>query len=140
MLEEGSRVPVYLRLAAVIREQIIAGELLPGAAVPSEPYLSAQYGVSRQSVRTAIAVLREQGWVVTHRSRGSVVLPVPPLQVLEVAAGDVIRARLPVPGDPDVNDVTLIVRHPDGREETRPAARTIVRVTGPDGDHSPAAR
>jgi len=132
VLEEGSRMPVYLRLAAVIREQIIAGELRPGAAVPSEPYLSAQYGVSRQSVRNAIAVLREQGWIVTHRSRGSVVLPVPPPRVIEARPGDVVRARLPVPGDPDVDDVTLVVRHPDGQEETAPAARTIVRVTGPD--------
>lgn len=132
MLEEGSRVPVYLRLAAVIREQIIAGELLPGAAVPSEPYLSAQYGVSRQSVRNAIAVLREQGWILTHRSRGSVVLPVQSPRVIAAGLNDVIRARLPVPGDPDMNDVTLLVRHSDGREEAGPASRTIVQVTGPE--------
>lgn len=132
MLDDNSRLPVYLRLATILREQIRSGRLGPGAAVPSEPYLASEYGVSRQTARKAVEVLREDGYVITHRSRGSVVLPVPAQQIIHAEPGAVVAARLSIPGDPPGSDVTLIVMQPGGEVATGPAARTIVQVTGPE--------
>lgn len=127
-------IPVYVRLAALLREQILAGTLAPGAMVPSEQYLASEYGVSRQTARMAAALLRQQGWVVTRRSRGTIVLPVPEPQVIEAEPGAVIRARLALPGDPIYpgEEITIEVIQPGGEQKTGPASRTVVQVTGPE--------
>ncbi|MFC7644217.1 winged helix-turn-helix domain-containing protein [Streptosporangium lutulentum] len=45
----------------------------PAAPVPSESTLVQQYGVARETVRHAIGLLREQGWVYTVPQRGTYV-------------------------------------------------------------------
>jgi hypothetical protein len=72
--------------------------------------------------------------VVTHRARGSVVLDVPPPRVILAGPGSEIRARLALPTDPGDGDVTVVVTHPGGVVTAGPAARTVVRVTGPEQD------
>lgn len=57
------------RLAAVI------AELDEGAALPTEAELTQQYGVSRTTVRRALAELAERGLVVSQQGRGSFVAP-----------------------------------------------------------------
>jgi DNA-binding FadR family transcriptional regulator len=59
--------PAYEELAAVLRAQILAGELRPGDRLPVEPDLSAQYGVSRSTVREALRVLSSQHLITTTR-------------------------------------------------------------------------
>lgn len=127
---EDSSIPVYVRLASLLQEQITAGELRPGAAVPSEVYLASHYGVSRQTARFAVRLLREGGWIVTYRARGSVVLPVPDPRVILAGPGAVVRARLALPGDPPGGDVMLLVTRPGAGTEVIPAPRAVIRVTG----------
>lgn len=67
--------PLWEQLAAIIREQIQAGELLPRQLVPSEAALQSEYEVSRGTVRRAMAALGEQGWTVTVQGRGTFVAP-----------------------------------------------------------------
>jgi GntR family transcriptional regulator len=43
--------------------------------VPSESYLQQEHGVSRGTVRQAIARLRDQGLVITIAGRGTYVTP-----------------------------------------------------------------
>ncbi len=57
------RNPVYLQVADQIREAILAGELAPGEALPTERDLSAQFSVSRTTVREALRALQAQGLV-----------------------------------------------------------------------------
>ena len=61
-------------LADVVTHQlgdgIRRGILLDGERLPAEPALAAQLGVSTVTLREALAVLREQGLVVTRRGRG----------------------------------------------------------------------
>jgi DNA-binding FadR family transcriptional regulator len=59
--------PAYEVLAAALRAQILSGELKPGDRLPVEPDLSAQYGVSRSTVREALRVLSSQHLVTTTR-------------------------------------------------------------------------
>jgi DNA-binding transcriptional regulator YhcF (GntR family) len=45
----------------------------PGNRLPSEATLQQQYGLARETVRRAVAVLRAEGLVVVHRGHGAVV-------------------------------------------------------------------
>lgn len=65
------------RVVAGIKDQILAGDLEPGAKLPSEAELLGAYGVSRTVVREAVTRLRAEGLVETFQGRGSYVLAVP---------------------------------------------------------------
>ncbi|MEU6715009.1 GntR family transcriptional regulator [Nonomuraea sp. NPDC046802] len=67
--------PIYVQLAGIIVEKIKAGDLEERRAVPSESSLQQEHGVSRGSVRRAMEVLREDGWVITIQGRGTYVAP-----------------------------------------------------------------
>ena len=51
----------YIRIAAVLRERITAGELVPGQATPSITRLCADHGVARQTAAHALHVLQMPG-------------------------------------------------------------------------------
>jgi GntR family transcriptional repressor for pyruvate dehydrogenase complex len=76
-------VPAYQVLADALRARILTGELRPGEKLPTEPELSAQYGVSRSTVREALRVLASQNLVMTTRgvSGGSFVAYPNPEQI-----------------------------------------------------------
>jgi DNA-binding FadR family transcriptional regulator len=66
------------RLSAVDRAverlmDLILGELSPGASLPSEANLAAQYKVSRLTVREAVKVMAGRGLVAVSRGRRAVV-------------------------------------------------------------------
>lgn len=65
--------PPFQRIAAEVAERIRAGELRPDFPIPSETTLMQQYGVAKATVRRAVALLREQGWVFTVPMRGTYV-------------------------------------------------------------------
>jgi GntR family transcriptional regulator, transcriptional repressor for pyruvate dehydrogenase complex len=65
------------RVVAGLKDRILAGELAPGARLPSENELIETYGVSRTVVREAVTRLRAEGLVETFQGRGSFVLAVP---------------------------------------------------------------
>ena len=52
----------YVQLMADLKEKILSGEILPGEKIPSENILAAQYQVSRQTVRKAIAIMENEGY------------------------------------------------------------------------------
>lgn len=64
---------LYERLADHIAARIAAGHYGPGDMLPNEREMVPEYGVSIDTVRRAIAELRERGLVVTYPSRGSYV-------------------------------------------------------------------
>lgn len=55
------RAPAYLKLAEVIRGRILAGELAPGDALPTETTLAGQLGVNRSTLREALRHLQSAG-------------------------------------------------------------------------------
>jgi GntR family transcriptional regulator len=69
-------VPRYRQIAAIIRERIERGEIAPGRPIPSEVALEQEFGVARATARRAVAVLRDQGLVVTVPGLGTYVKPV----------------------------------------------------------------
>ncbi|MEN3537626.1 winged helix-turn-helix domain-containing protein [Microbispora sp. ZYX-F-249] len=67
--------PAYRQIAQGIVELIRQGSLAPRRPVPSEATLAQRHGVARETVRRAMAVLREAGWVYTVPQRGTYVSP-----------------------------------------------------------------
>jgi GntR family transcriptional regulator len=74
-VDPQSATPVYVQVADILRARIESGKLLPDRPVPSESQLQQEFGVARGTARKAIALLREQGFVVTVKGRGSYVNP-----------------------------------------------------------------
>jgi DNA-binding FadR family transcriptional regulator len=59
----------YEALANHLREQILRGEIPPGAVLPNERELSDQTRLSRGSVREALRILEAEGLVTTRTGR-----------------------------------------------------------------------
>ncbi|MFD7027046.1 GntR family transcriptional regulator [Streptomyces sp. NPDC059917] len=77
MNEASRRTPLYLRVAADLRTAITAGEYGSGARLPAEDELARRHGVSRGTVRQALAALRADGLVTSRRGTRRVVLAAP---------------------------------------------------------------
>ena len=60
----------YRFIARALQEQIRSGEYVPGAMLPTEKELQAAFGVSRSTVRRALANLVESGWARPMPKRG----------------------------------------------------------------------
>jgi DNA-binding GntR family transcriptional regulator len=66
-------------LADELRARILAGEWRPGERLPSEPELARRRFVSRSSMRAAITVLEEDGFVSRKHGSGTYVMHRPAL-------------------------------------------------------------
>jgi GntR family transcriptional regulator len=65
--------PLYVQLAGIVRRMIQSGTPQHLDPVPSESSLVQRYGVSRDTVRRTIALLRDEGAVFTVPHRGTYV-------------------------------------------------------------------
>lgn len=65
------RTSLPTEIAASLAARIRSGEIPPGTRLPSEPQLAQSMRVSRNSVREAISVLREQGLIETRQGIGT---------------------------------------------------------------------
>lgn len=75
--------PKYQHIADRLRAQIASGALAPGERLPSEPDLATEHDASRNTVRLAIALLINQGLVVSRQGLGTfVVEPAKPFTAL----------------------------------------------------------
>lgn len=65
--------PKYLQIAGYLRDQIVRGDLAPGAEVPSERELAATWRVARPTATKALQALRQQGLVEARQGAGTFV-------------------------------------------------------------------
>lgn len=84
MTLKGRALPV--RLATDLRRRLALAEWSGGDQLPTEAEIGQAYGVSRSTVRTALAMLEAQGLIEVRHGRGSF--------VSDVADSSVIRAGL----------------------------------------------
>jgi GntR family transcriptional regulator len=66
-------IPKYRQLLIILRNQILKGEITPGERIPSEEDLIIAYGLSRGTVRKAIAQLETERLIETEHGIGSFV-------------------------------------------------------------------
>ena len=72
-VNNGAGVPLHRQLFLVLHDEIARGALASGAALPTEQALCDQFGVSRITVRRALADLAEQGYIERRQGVGSFV-------------------------------------------------------------------
>jgi len=69
-IDRLSEVPTYRQLANELRHLISTGRLKSGDRLPSIHELMTETGLAQNTIRSAVAVLREEGLVVTAPGRG----------------------------------------------------------------------
>lgn len=72
-LQRDGHVPLYIQIRDLFVAQIEDGRLRAEDQLPSEPELVARFNVGRPTVRQALSLLRQEGWVVTRRGAGTFV-------------------------------------------------------------------
>ncbi len=68
-----SEVPYYRQIADTLRLRIVNGVYGVGQCIPSAMELETSFEVSNITIRKALNVLRDEGWIETQRGIGSVV-------------------------------------------------------------------
>lgn len=74
-INRGIPVPYYYQLEGLLRAEIQGGRWGPDEAILSERQLCEQYGVSRTTVRQAIARLVQEGLLYHVKGKGTFVRP-----------------------------------------------------------------
>ncbi|WP_250401760.1 GntR family transcriptional regulator [Streptomyces cellostaticus] len=129
--------PLYWRVASLLLDALHDGTVPPGDRLPSERHLARHFGVSRETVRQALEVLRRGGLVATDRRGSHATLPGRPVE-------DPVSLTFPVgarPADPCAVDratVTWEAPPPEharalGLAPHRPALVHRYRSAAPDG-------
>lgn len=65
--------PVYLQIAEIIKLRILKGEYRPGTRLPSVRELAQEAAVNPNTMQRALALLKEEGLLVTRRTTGRIV-------------------------------------------------------------------
>ena len=102
--------PRHIAIAAALRDEIRSGELPPGAPLPSEARLTARFGVSRGTVRQALASLRSEGLIAGGRGRVPIVRRAGQAQNFEQFMSFTVWARQ-IGREPSARTLEL-TRHP----------------------------
>lgn len=118
MIDRESDRPAYKQLADALRDRIVSGALPPGARLPSETTLGQETGLSRNTIRQAVRLLRDEGLVVVEAPHGTRVRDRGEAQVVTLGPGDQVEYR----------GATVVVTRTDGETDTYPAAEVTIRV------------
>ena len=69
-VDHEGKVPVYLQIATILRDEISRGVYAPGRPIPSETTLQQRFEVARLTARKAVRVLADEGLVDVVPGRG----------------------------------------------------------------------
>ena len=105
MLDRTTQSPLYLQIAAELREAIHSGSIPPDAKLPSESEMMKQYGVGRITIRNALNVLLSEGLLIKHQGKGTFV------RTVSSASSRVVTALL------DMNNTYFVSYYVDGLRE-----------------------
>lgn len=131
MIDRTSDVPLYRQLAAILRDQIAAGQMAPGRAL-SERALSQTYGLGMNAVRDALHVLGSEGLIATRRGVPAQVCEPPEGGYVQVVGPAIVEVRQPTGREQRALGITdghpvVVVRTTAG-DQAYPAATTKLRV------------
>ncbi len=102
----------YRQLASVLRDRIRSGQPPAGGRMPSEKDLHDEFGLARETIRRALAVLRAEGLIDIRHGHGTFVVEAPPTVALR-------------PGDTVTSGAALTVTRANGDVETFPTGTTL---------------
>jgi GntR family transcriptional regulator len=72
-IDRNSPVPFYFQLAELLEKEITSGRWQGGTRLPSEPDLCEHYGLSRTTIRQALARLEQRGLIERRKGQGTFV-------------------------------------------------------------------
>lgn len=72
-LYSNQNMPTYLGVYNALYSDIVNGVYASGEALPGETSLSEKYGVSRNTLRQALAILNEDGMIIKSQGKGTIV-------------------------------------------------------------------
>lgn len=72
---QNENMPVYLDVYNSLYSDIVQGIYPPNEHLPGETALSEKYGVSRNTLRQALAILCEDGMIIKSQGKGTIVAP-----------------------------------------------------------------
>jgi len=75
---DRSRVPLYIQVAAVMRQRIERRQWQPGQKISTLVELEREFEVARVTVRQAVDILSQEGLLHCHQGRGTFVAEKPP--------------------------------------------------------------
>ena len=128
VINPRSMLPAYLQLAIYLRGVIIVRQLPAGTPLPSEPELTERYGVSRDTVRRAMQLLREIGLAQTRRGVGHFVTRTPGIRRVVLAPESRVIVRMPQPHEEgELLGLTVFVVYEPGKAPvTYDTAQTVL--------------
>ena len=94
LLDESNPTPLYLQLQQSIEEAVRGGTLKADEALPGERDLATQLGISRVTVRKAIAGLVEKGILVQRWGSGTFIAPQTARRAAALAAFELHRRHV----------------------------------------------
>ncbi|MCS0636831.1 GntR family transcriptional regulator [Streptomyces sp. LP05-1] len=104
--------PLYLRVAAALRDDLAQRRIPPGARLPAERTLVHRFQVNRQTVRNALRLLRDEGLVVTERRGTFAAGAAGPRPGGPALAGDLLRFPYGPGTAPGATGETLLAWEP----------------------------
>ncbi len=66
----GEAAPIYEQLVRRLRDQILAGVLVPGEKLPSVRQLAGELTINPNTISRAYRVLEQEGWVLSVPGKG----------------------------------------------------------------------
>ncbi|MBP0495993.1 GntR family transcriptional regulator [Pararoseomonas indoligenes] len=108
--------PLYVQVEAILNDRIVSGSWKSGQAIPAEPELAAELGVSAGTLRRALARLEQRHLIERRQGRGTYVAQ----QTSQQALGQFFRVRNLAgrPVDPETV-ITAVTTSPASEEEAR---------------------
>ncbi|ORT56008.1 GntR family transcriptional regulator [Streptomyces sp. CB03238] len=108
--QSPAALPLYLRVAAALRDDLTQRRIAPGTRLPSERSLVHRFRVNRHTVRNALQLLRDERLVVTER-RGTFAAAAAPEAAGPVLAPGLLRFPCGT-GTPEASAVTRLAWEP----------------------------
>ena len=121
----GAGVPLHRQLFLVLHDEIARGAIRAGDPLPTEQELCDQFGVSRITVRRALADLASQGYIIRRQGVGSFVRRHNPTEQEQTASRTYAEEMRQIRFESDVDVVELGLR---------PAPPSITDKVGLVGD------
>ncbi len=107
MQTNKSTKPKYMQIADVLREEILS-QYVPGDYLPSIRDLNKRFGVTINTIRSAIEILVSESLVQTFPYRGTAVLPKTGSPTLPSYANDATKIPITLTRDPVPNESRVI--------------------------------
>ena len=109
-------------ITAELVRRIVSGVHPPGTALPPEPALGDEFGVSRTVLREAVKILQEKGLVQVRQGAGTIVTPPPMWDMLDAL---VLSAAIAEDEGVVILDDLVVTRRVLESDMANVAARTV---------------